>query len=150
MEGWDPALRAHVQRLEATKPVVLCGDLNVAHRDEDIWHVGTKSKKSPAAMAKFSALTPQERASFGVLLEGGLVDSFRHFHGDAKGWYTWWSTKRATSRPDGKGLRIDYFLVTKALLTEGGALSVHDSWMLDEVPFRGQSDHAPIALRVSL
>ena len=88
LQGWDKQLRHYVKHLELTKPVVVCGDMNVCHNDNDIWHLHPNSG-SKRDLTKAAGLTPQERTSFGELLDGGLVDSFRQLHPDATGWYTW-------------------------------------------------------------
>lgn len=124
-DQWDPALREYVSRLEQSKPVIVTGDLNVAHLDLDIYNAGAKH------LARQAGCTPEERASFGLLLgaeEGGegegegaaarpprrRRDAFRALHPGARGQYTWWST-RSNGRPQNKGLRLDYFIVSEPL-----------------------------------
>ena len=100
-------MRAHLKELDAKKPVVYVGDLNVAHRDEDIWNVTASHIK------KSAGTTPQEREAFGVMLEENkLVDAFRFFHEGATGWFSYWSV-RAGNRPFNKGLRLDYTLASR-------------------------------------
>jgi exodeoxyribonuclease-3 len=105
--GWDAAFRAHVCALATRKPVVFCGDLNVAHQEIDIARP-RENRFSPG----FSA---EERASFTELLDSGFVDSFRHLHPALEGAYSWWSY-RAGARPRNIGWRIDYFGVSSPLI----------------------------------
>ena len=92
-DTWEPAMLAHLQKLEATAPCVLFGDLNVAHLDADIWNVGAKH------LVKSAGTTPQERAAFGKLLDAGYVDAFRHLHPDATGCFSYWSTRSGRPAP---------------------------------------------------
>ncbi|CAM9332080.1 unnamed protein product [Pylaiella littoralis] len=112
-EEWDAVLRGYVETLEAKgKPVVLNGDLNVAHLDLDIYNRGAPH------LVKTSGTTKEERDSFGSWLEGGKVaDAFRWFHPDARGAYTFWSV-RANGRPFNKGLRLDYFICSSSMFEE--------------------------------
>ncbi|MEW5303441.1 MAG: hypothetical protein WDW36_006131 [Sanguina aurantia] len=128
--SWDAALAAHIRKLELTKPVVLTGDLNCAHREIDI--------HSPSTNLMSAGFTVQERSSFSSLLvcEGFLVDTFRAQHPTAVG-YTYYSN-RFGMRAKGKGWRIDYFLVSASL-----AHRAHDSYIMTEV---FGSDHLPIVL----
>lgn len=131
------------------------GDLNVAHLDLDIWnHTAPHIKKQ-------CGCTAVEKESFAKLLTpasadgGGLRDSFRHFHPDAAGWYTYWSGRSADARPANKGLRLDYFACSESMFAvddaaETPTVRVHDSYMLPEKDFRGQSDHSPIGLALAL
>lgn len=140
-DEWDVALAAYLGALAARKPTLLCGDLNVAHQDIDIYNVTAKH------VAKSAGTTPQERASFGRLLEGGWADSFRWAHPAAKGCYTYWST-RAGNRPLNRGLRLDYFVVSEGLVGSGPGLRLHDAWILDQATV-GASDHCPVGLMLS-
>ena len=135
---WDPALRAYSKQLteKTSKPVVLCGDLNVAHKDNDIYNYYAKH------MEKTAGCTMRERDNFGMLLDSGYMDALRHFHPHARGQYTYWST-RADNRPENKGLRIDYFVCSSTLF-DGGANVVHDSYVAPKLT--SCSDHCPIGL----
>jgi len=139
---WERDMRAHLKELDAKKPVVYMGDLNVAHLDSDIWNV------SASHIKKSAGTTPQEREAFGVMLEeNDLRDAFRHFHGDAVGWFSYWSV-RAGNRPFNKGLRLDYTLASKRVF-DGGAdgVEVVDAFILDKVL---GSDHAPVGVTLAL
>ena len=135
--------------------MIVTGDLNVAHLDLDIWnHTAPHIKKQ-------CGCTAVEKDSFTKLLTpvagsgdgdgdgggggGGLRDSFRHFHPDAAGWYTFWSTRSTHARPANKGLRLDYFACSDSMFA-AAAPRVYDSYMLPEKDFRGQSDHSPIGM----
>lgn len=137
-EEWDPAMAAYLGRLAANKPTLLCGDLNVAHLDIDIYNVAAKH------VTKSAGTTPQERASFGRLLESGWVDAFRVAHPTATGCYSYWST-RVGNRPINRGLRLDYFVVSEGLAADGPGLRLHDCWLLDQATV-GASDHCPVGL----
>eukprot|EP01017_Pseudomicrothorax_dubius_P008869 TRINITY_DN12943_c0_g1_i1.p1 TRINITY_DN12943_c0_g1~~TRINITY_DN12943_c0_g1_i1.p1 ORF type:complete len:326 (-),score=88.83 TRINITY_DN12943_c0_g1_i1:133-1110(-) len=127
-DEWDPEFRAYLCKLRDKKHVVLCGDLNVSHKEIDIFD--TKGKEKQAGY------TPQERAQFTKLLEEGFVDSFRQLHPDKKQFSYW--TARANARKENKGWRLDYFVVDK----QGMSLVV-DSRINDAVH---GSDHCPIEL----
>ncbi len=145
---WDGALWAYVERLskETGKPSVVGGDLNVAHRDVDLYNpTAPHIKKTPGC-------TAQERASFSACLEkNGFVDSFRHLYPSAAGCFSYWST-RAGNRPGNKGLRLDYWLVPGALAAGKGALQLHDSYILhDQLVLpegKWASDHCPVGLEL--
>mmetsp|Transcript_11110 Transcript_11110/g.18597 ORF Transcript_11110/g.18597 Transcript_11110/m.18597 type:complete len:395 (-) Transcript_11110:301-1485(-) len=152
MNTWDPALASHVAELEAKgKPVLLMGDLNVAHLNSDIWNVEAKHIK------KSAGTTPQERASFSKLLGVSntsssqddsdatyattLVDAFRKLHPTAEGCFSYWSV-RAGNRPWNRGLRLDYALVSQSIANGKAALQLHDCALLHAYAPNG--DHAPI------
>ena len=118
------------------------GDLNVAHRDEDIWNVTASHIK------KSAGTTPQEREAFGVMLEENeLVDAFRFFHEGATGWFSYWSV-RAGNRPFNKGLRLDYTLASRRLFDGGSdGVEVVDAFILDE--YQG-SDHCPVGITLAV
>mmetsp|Transcript_11854 Transcript_11854/g.33457 ORF Transcript_11854/g.33457 Transcript_11854/m.33457 type:complete len:408 (+) Transcript_11854:131-1354(+) len=141
-QQWDRDLQAYLLALQDRKPVILTGDLNVAHRDIDIWNVAAKH------IPKGAGTTAQERSSFSELLEAGFVDAFRSFHPSAKGCYSYWSV-RANGRPDNKGLRLDYFVVSQQLcanVSPGDArIGVHDCWILSDATV-GASDHSPVGV----
>ena len=103
---WDAAFRDYLARLDAAKPVVVCGDLNVAHREIDL--------KNPKSNRRNAGFTDEERESFGRLLRAGFTDSFRFFYPNLEGAYSWWSY-RFKAREKNAGWRIDYFLVSDRL-----------------------------------
>ena len=105
-QQWDKDLRAYLKELETRKPVVLCGDLNVAHREIDL--------KNPKSNRKNAGFTDEEREGFQQLLDAGFVDTFRHFYPDQTDIYSWWSY-RFRAREKNAGWRIDYFVVSEAL-----------------------------------
>lgn len=127
---WDVDFLAYLKALEAKKPVIFCGDLNVAHQEVDL--------ANPKTNRKNAGFTDEERAGFSNLLTAGFVDSFRALHPDAKERYSWWSY-RAASRQRNIGWRIDYVCVSKSLLP-----SVEDSLILDHIQ---GSDHCPVGLQ---
>ena len=114
-QQWDKDLRAYLKELETRKPVVLCGDLNVAHREIDL--------KNPKSNRKNAGFTDEEREGFQQLLDAGFVDTFRHFYPDQTDIYSWWSY-RFRAREKNAGWRIDYFVVSEALrpLLESAAI----------------------------
>ncbi|MBR2561144.1 MAG: exodeoxyribonuclease III, partial [Eubacterium sp.] len=103
---WEDDFRMFIKELEKTKPVVICGDMNVAHKEIDI--------KNPKTNRRNAGFTDEERAKMTELQEAGLIDTFRYFHPDEAGVYSWWSY-RFRAREKNAGWRIDYFLVSKAL-----------------------------------
>lgn len=106
---WDEAFRAYVMSLDKAKPVIICGDLNVAHKEIDL--------KNPKTNRKNPGFTDAERNAFTRLLDSGFVDTFRHFFPDTADAYTWWSY-RFRAREKNAGWRIDYFLISSRLLPE--------------------------------
>ena len=126
---WEDAFRAYLQTLDRTKPVVLCGDLNVAHEEIDI--------KNPAANRRNAGFTDEERGKMTELLAAGFTDSFRALHPDAAEAYSWWSY-RFHARDRNAGWRIDYFIVSNRLMDR---VSRADIW--NEVQ---GSDHCPVLL----
>jgi exodeoxyribonuclease-3 len=128
---WEDDFRAYLLALDGKKPVVLCGDLNVAHTEIDI-----KNAKSNVNNAGF---TPQERDKMTALLLSGFVDTFRWLHPDITNAYTWWSYM-FNARANNVGWRIDYFVVSKRIKD-----SVKESFMHPEVM---GSDHCPIELDI--
>ena len=127
---WDVAFRRHVKRLQKMKPVIFCGDLNVAHQEIDL--------ARPKDNTKNAGFTPEERETFGQLLKAGFVDTFREFQKDG-GHYTWWSY-RAGARARNIGWRIDYFCASEALRPR-----LKDASILPDVQ---GSDHCPIVLEL--
>ena len=126
---WEDDFRAYLMSLDAKKPVVLCGDLNVAHQEIDL--------KNPKTNRRNAGFSDEERAKMTELLAGGFVDTFRALYPDVTGAYTWWSYLRR-ARDTNAGWRIDYFIVSERLR---GA--VHDSRIRADVM---GSDHCPVEL----
>jgi exodeoxyribonuclease-3 len=128
---WEDAFRDHVGRLAAQKPVIICGDLNVAHQEIDI--------KNPASNKNNAGFTQQERDKMTELLESGLTDSFRHLYPERRDAYSWWSYM-SNARERNIGWRIDYFLVSHRLDQE-----IREAAILPEVM---GSDHCPVVLEI--
>ena len=126
---WEDDLRAYLCQLDKGKPVVLCGDLNVAREDIDL--------KNPDAIHNNPGFSDQERGKLAELLSAGFADSFRRLHPDARDRYSWWSF-RTRARERNVGWRIDYFLISERLLPR-----VRTADILDEVL---GSDHCPVLL----
>ncbi len=131
-QEWDVAFLDYVKGLEATKPVVFCGDLNVAHKEIDL--------ANPKTNRKNAGFTDEERARFDAILEAGFIDTFRHLNPDATERYSWWSY-RAAARQRNIGWRIDYFCVSSPLSKRIAKVDI-----LDQVL---GSDHCPILLELS-
>ena len=127
---WEDDFRAYLQDLDAKKPVVLCGDLNVAHQEIDL--------KNPKTNRRNAGFTDEERAKFGSLLEAGFSDTFRRLYPD-KVTYSWWSY-RFRAREKNAGWRIDYFVVSNRLFPQ-----VTDSIIHTEVM---GSDHCPVEITI--
>ncbi|MCI5796118.1 MAG: exodeoxyribonuclease III [Ruminococcus sp.] len=104
--SWEEKFLSYLKKLEKTKPVILCGDLNVAHKEIDL--------KNPKTNMGNAGFTNEEREKFGTLLDSGFIDTFRYFHPDESGKYSWWSY-RFNARKNNAGWRIDYFLVSETL-----------------------------------
>ena len=104
--AWEDAFLAYLKKLEETKPVIFCGDLNVAHKEIDL--------KNPKTNRKNAGFTDEERAKFSALLDAGFIDTYRYFYPDKEGIYSWWSY-RFKAREKNAGWRIDYFCTSKAL-----------------------------------
>ena len=128
---WEDAFRAYLLGLDAKKPVILCGDLNVAHTEIDL--------KNPGPNRGAAGFSDQERGKLGELLAAGFTDSFRHLHPDATGMYSWWSM-RFRARERNAGWRIDYFLVSDRL-----APQIKKAEILMDVQ---GSDHCPVLLEL--
>ena len=128
---WEDAFRAYVQALDRKKPVIICGDMNVAHEEIDL--------KNPKTNRKNAGFTDQERTKMTELLDAGFVDTFRHFYPDTQGVYSWWSY-RFQARQKNAGWRIDYFLVSKRLIDR-----VKDARILTDV---WGSDHCPVVIEI--
>ena len=131
--SWEDAFREYLQALDAKKPVIVCGDLNVAHKEIDL--------KNPKANERSAGYTIEEREKFTRLLEAGFTDSFRHLHPDLTGAYSWWSY-RFRARQNNAGWRIDYFLVSDRIKEKIVTASI-----LNEVM---GSDHCPVMLEIEL
>ncbi len=130
---WEADFRAYLMSLDRKKPVVVCGDLNVAHQEIDL-----KNPKPNRGNAGFS---DEERAAFSALLDAGFIDSFRFLHPEEKGAYSWWSY-RFHARENNAGWRIDYFLVSRRL-----------SDRIQEAKIRSEiygSDHCPVELHLDI
>lgn len=128
---WEDAFRAYLKQLELTKPVVVCGDLNVAHQEIDL--------KNPKTNRKNAGFTDEERGKMTELLSAGFIDSFRYFYPDKTEAYTWWSNF-ANSRQNNAGWRIDYFIVSEALKPR-----LKDAGIQPEIM---GSDHCPVVLEI--
>ena len=129
---WEEAFRSYLCELDAQKPVVICGDLNVAHKEIDL--------KNPAANRGSAGFSDEERSAFTALLEAGFTDSFRHLYPDVTGAYSWWSY-RFNARKNNAGWRIDYFLVSNRLAERIEAAAIHPDIL--------GSDHCPVSLELS-
>lgn len=127
--AWEKDFLAYLKQLEESKPVILCGDLNVAHENIDLKNWKT-NRKNPG-------FSDQEREAFSHLLSEGFVDSFRHFYPDLEGAYSWWSY-RFNARKNNSGWRIDYFCVS-----EGLTPMMKEAFILKDVY---GSDHCPVGL----
>ena len=130
---WDEAFRHFLQKLDAQKPVVACGDLNVAHCEIDL--------KNPAANRGNAGFSDEERESFTKLLDAGFTDTFRYLNPEATGVYSWWSY-RFQARKNNAGWRIDYFLVSDRIADKIQAAPIYSDIL--------GSDHCPVGLELSL
>jgi len=131
--SWDDDFRNYVQELDKIKPVIICGDLNVAHQEVDL--------KNPAQNRRNAGFTDEEREKFSLLLNAGFADTFRRLYPDRTDAYTWW-TYRFNARARNAGWRIDYFLVSERLMEK-----VVDSRICAEVM---GSDHCPVLLEINV
>ena len=130
---WEDDFLAYIKKLEETKPVIFCGDLNVAHKEIDL--------ANPKTNVNNAGFTKEERAKFDQVVANGLVDAFRYLHPDTVGAYRWWSYMGG-ARARNIGWRIDYFVVSKSLVP-----------LLKEVDIRSDvtgSDHCPVEIEVKL
>ena len=130
---WDEAFRNHLKKLDENKPVIVCGDLNVAHKEIDL--------KNPASNRGNAGFSDEERDSFTKTLETGFTDTFRHLNPDATGIYSWWSY-RFNARKNNAGWRIDYFLVSDRIADKITAAPIYAEVM--------GSDHCPVGLEIEL
>ena len=131
---WDEKYARYLHDLDQVKPVISCGDYNVAHKEIDLAH--------PESNRRSPGFTDEEREGFTRLLDTGFTDSFRHVHGDVPGVYSWWAQRVKTSKINNSGWRIDYFLVSDRLKKQ-----VIRSEMIDSGT---RQDHTPILLEMDL
>ena len=127
--NWEDDFRNYLLRLDQTKPVIVCGDLNVAHQEIDL--------RNPKTNRKNPGFTDQEREKFTALLDSGFIDTFRHLHPDTTDAYSWWSY-RFQARAKNAGWRIDYFVTSQRL-----AQNINDASILSDIM---GSDHCPVQL----
>ena len=126
---WEDAFRAYLGELDRKKPVIVCGDLNVAHKEIDL--------KNPKSNRKNAGFTDEERGKFQELLDAGFVDTFRHFYPDQRDIYSWWSY-RFKARERNSGWRIDYFITSERLVPRLTSAKIHTEIY--------GSDHCPVEL----
>lgn len=130
---WEDDVRAYLKKLEQTKPVVLCGDLNVAHEEIDL--------KNPKTNRKNAGFSDEERAKMTELLSEGFIDTFRYFYPEQEGIYSWWSY-RFKAREKNAGWRIDYYVVSARLQDKLMDAKIHTEVL--------GSDHCPVELEINL
>ncbi len=131
-DSWDRAFLAYVQQLEKTKPVIFCGDLNVAHEEIDL--------ANPAPNVGKHGFTNEERERFGDFVKAGFIDTFRKFYPEKTEAYSWW-THWANARARNVGWRIDYFLISKSLEPRLKGAAIHADVM--------GSDHCPVSMEIT-
>lgn len=129
--AWEEDFRNYLLQLDARKPVIVCGDLNVAHQEIDL--------KNPKSNRKNAGFTDEEREKFGILLNTGFTDTFRYFHPEQKDIYSWWSY-RFKAREKNAGWRIDYFLVSDRLKEQLKSAGIHTEIL--------GSDHCPVEVEL--
>lgn len=129
---WEEAFKDYLKELDEKKPVIVCGDLNVAHKEIDL--------KNPKTNQKNAGFTIEERTKFSELLENGFTDTFRYFYPDMEGIYSWWSY-RFKAREKNAGWRIDYFLTSSSLEDQLVGAKIHTEVL--------GSDHCPVELEIS-
>ena len=129
--AWETAFADYLCKLDAKKPVIICGDLNVAHQEIDL--------KNPKANRGSAGFSDEERACFTSLLNRGFTDTFRYLHPDVTGAYSWWSYM-FKARQNNAGWRIDYFLASNRLMKKILSASIHSDIM--------GSDHCPVSLEL--
>ncbi len=130
---WEDDFLAYIKSLERKKPVIYAGDLNVAHQEADL--------KNPKTNRRNAGFTDEERQKMTNVLESGMIDTFRYFHPDATGVYSWWSY-RFKAREKNAGWRIDYFIVSESLKDALISADIHTEVM--------GSDHCPVELAIDL
>lgn len=128
---WEADFLAYIKKLEERKPVIFCGDLNVAHKEIDL--------KNPKTNRKNAGFTDEERACFTTVVESGMVDTFRYFYPDLEGAYSWWSYMGG-ARAKNVGWRIDYFVTSESLKDRLVDAKIHPDIM--------GSDHCPVELDI--
>lgn len=128
---WEDDFRGYVTTLDREKPVIICGDLNVAHKEIDL--------KNPKTNRRNAGFTDEERQKFSELLESGFTDTFRHLYPDVTGAYTWWSYM-SNARKNNSGWRIDYFLVSERLKKD-----IEEARIYSDIY---GSDHCPVGLEL--
>lgn len=133
-QSWDKLFAEYLAGLDKDKPVIACGDFNVAHKEIDL--------ANPASNHMSAGFTDEEREGFGNLLDKGFVDSFRYVNGDIAGAYSWWSQRIKTSKINNAGWRIDYFIVSDRIKDK-----IRSSSMIDSGE---RQDHTPIMLEIDL
>lgn len=129
---WEDAFRRYLQGLDQRKPVIVCGDMNVAHKEIDL--------KNPQSNHRNAGFTDEERGKFSALLDAGFIDTFRHFYPDLRDTYSWWSY-RFRSRDRNAGWRIDYFLASERLTPRLTSAAIHNEIF--------GSDHCPVELVIA-
>lgn len=130
---WEATFAEYLCKLDSKKPVILCGDLNVAHKEIDL--------KNPSSNRQSAGFTDEERSAFSALLERGFTDTFRYLHPDLTGAYSWWSYM-FQARKNNAGWRIDYFVVSDRLREKIISANIHSDVM--------GSDHCPVSLELTL
>ena len=130
---WEDDFRAYLKSLDERKPVVVCGDLNVAHKEIDL--------KNPKSNRRNAGFTDEEREKFSLLLEAGFTDTFRYFYPDKEEIYSWWSY-RFKAREKNAGWRIDYFLASNRLQPQLQSAAIHTEIF--------GSDHCPVEVNIDL
>ena len=126
---WEDAFRSYIKELDRKKPVVICGDMNVAHKEIDL--------KNPGSNRRNAGFTDEERNKFSEFLEAGFIDTYRYFYPDREGVYSWWSY-RFNARANNAGWRIDYFCVSERLAERLISADIHSEIF--------GSDHCPVEL----
>ena len=132
-QEWEDEFREFFKNLDSKKPVIICGDMNVAHKEIDL--------KNPKTNRRNPGFTDEEREKFTLLLDAGFTDTFRYFYPDKENEYSWWSY-RFNARKNNTGWRIDYFLVSDRLQEKLTSASIHQDVF--------GSDHCPVSVELSL
>jgi exodeoxyribonuclease III len=130
---WEDVFRNYIKSLNEIKPVIVCGDLNVAHKEIDL--------KNPKTNLRNAGFTEEERGRFTELLKAGFLDTFRYFYPDKEGAYSWWSY-RFNARAKNAGWRIDYFLTSEDLKDKLQGAEIHSEVL--------GSDHCPVELTINI
>ena len=130
---WESDFLAYLKKLEEEKPVIFCGDLNVAHKEIDL--------KNPKTNRKNAGFTDEERGKFTEMLNAGFIDTFRYFYPDQEGIYSWWSY-RFKAREKSAGWRIDYFIASPQLESRLEDAKIHTDIL--------GSDHCPVELDLKI